>query len=294
VREDVREDVVMDYARTYKEKKIKLPPVVVFTADNQLYYLADGTHRINALLTLKQKTVVAEIHKGTYADALTYALKANAHHGLRRTHADKRRSVAEAIKQWPKLTNNQLAELCLVDNHTIKAIRDEMENAGKVKPEPVREGKDGRKIAAPRLPRKEEPEGGLVGNSQQAEAKVVDRIGTVIPDFALLFWNRTEEVKALVSHLSEVGRALKAAQKSEDLMYGELNFSSAIADLDRAHTNVAQAIPYAVCSQCQGHPKTQPKGECRLCKGRGLVSKFRWDQLVPAEIKAMLIKRGKE
>ena len=90
----------------------------------------------------------------------------------------------------------------------------------------------------------------------------------------------------MLDELGQFERKLKKAQSMEDLMFAEVNISAAMADIDKIYTNLRTAIPYAVCTQCQGQPKTQPKGECRLCIGRGVISKFRWDK-VPAEIRKM-------
>lgn len=284
VRASVNDDVVEDYAIIYKEKKVKLPPIDVFTMDNKVYLLGDGMHRVNALIQNCAKTTEANVHKGGYEEALKFALTANERHGLRRTNADKHRCVQQAIKQWPTSTDNQLAQLCMVNNQTVAAVRAEMERKGAVKPEPVREAKDGRKVAAKKA----------VGKSQLPATKhleTLDNVGTVIPAFAMQFWLRTPEIKELISGLAILSKALRNAQKEEDLMFCETNISGALADLDRVWTNVSTAIPYAVCTQCQGHPKSQPKGECRLCKGRGLVSKYRYDTLVPAEIRKLREKK---
>ena len=80
--------------------------------------------------------------------------------------------------------------------------------------------------------------------------------------------------------------ALRAAQDSRDPLYTEVPYSSALAHLDQAYNAVQVAKPYAVCAFCQGHG-------CKVCQGRGLLGKFRWDTAVPKEHKeavARLIK----
>jgi hypothetical protein len=124
-----------------------------------------------------------------------------------------------------------------------------------------------------------------VGKSQHLST--TDANGKAIPQFALVYWHRADEVKEMISHLDDISRALRIFQKQEDLMYGEVNISGALADIQRVWTNLACAVPYSVCTQCQGQPQAQPKSECRMCKGRGLISKFRWDTVVPAEIKRL-------
>ncbi len=282
VRSHIREDVVEEYADLYKKEKVRMPPIELFTEDNKVYLLGDGAHRTYALIALKSKTVEANIHKGTREDALRFALTANERHGVRRTAADKRNSIREAVRQWPKCSDSQVAAMCAVDKHTVTTVRAEMEKAGAVKAEPVRIGRDGKERAAAGADKQP-------GKSPKGQ---VDDVGTPIPEFALGFWNRIDEVEELLGTLKLVRKFLEATQKKEDLMYGEVNFSAAIGDLDKVTTNLSTAMPYAVCTQCQGQPKTQPKGECRMCKGRGVISRFRWNTLVPSEIKKMKEKKS--
>lgn len=280
VRAELRQDVVDEYADIHKANKKQLPPVVLFTADGKISIVADGMHRIAAMKKLGQKTIIADVRKGTYENALAHALLANERHGLRRSQADKRICIQQAVKMWPKFSNNMIAQHCAVDNHTVKDVRDDMEEAGSVKSEPVRDTSDGRKTKATRTePAEKKPSGPV----KLTEA---DNVGRVLTAHALPFWNRTDEVKQLLSSLSDVSRMLRAAQRDEDLMYGEVNFSAALGDLDKVMSNLSTAVPYAICTQCQGQPK-----DCRLCKGKGLISKFRWDTCVPAEVKKLAKKK---
>lgn len=285
VRHSLRDDVVLEYANIYKADPKALPPVDLFTEDSKTYLIGDGMHRIEAVLLNVGKTITANIHSGGYEEALKYALRSNERHGIRRSQADKRKCVQEAIKQWPKLTDSAVGEIAGVDNHTVKTVRDGMETKGDVKPEPVREGSDGRKVSARKVLE------AASGNSPQGKpaspTKLTDKdsTGMVMTAHALQFWHRTDEVKQLMSTLAHVSKELRAAQKNQDLMYAEVNFTAALADIDRLWANIGTAIPYAVCSTCQGQPKTQAGG-CRLCKGRGIISKFRWET-VPAEIRKM-------
>jgi hypothetical protein len=288
VRSHIREDVVAEYALIMEAGKKKFPPIDVFTVDDEVYYLADGSHRTWASIRNKCKVIDAMVHKGSREDALRFALTANERHGVRRTNEDKRFSIAEAIKQWPKCSDNQIAAICVVDNHTVKDVRDKMEAAGEVKPEPVRTTSDGKERKVGKS--QSEPKPKETGKSQPKA--LVDDIGTPIPEFARQFWDRTAEVEEILATLKFLHKFYAATQKNEDLMYGEINFSAALADLEKVITNTQTAVPYAVCTTCQGQPKTQPKGECRMCKGRGLISKFRWNTLVPAEIKNMKGKKA--
>lgn len=296
VRSSLRTDVVAEYAAQYEKDKKSMPPLELFTEDNKTYLIADGMHRFQAMLSLKFKACNANCRKGGYESALEAALKSNESHGLRRSQADKRRCVQEAIKQWPKKSNNQIAAECLVDNHTVKAVRDGLESTGEVKIEPVRQARDGREVSAEKPKAKAKPESKADGNSQPdkpVKMTDADPLGTVISAYAMQFWIRSGEVREVLGTLAALSKELRRVSKEEDLMYGEVNFTAALGDLDKLWTNLATALPYCVCTTCNGQPKTQ-SGGCRMCKGRGLISKHRWDTLVPAEIKKVKLAKVKK
>lgn len=290
VRDCIREDVVEQYADHYREKR-PMPPVVVFW-DGKTYLLADGSHRCEAIAQVGRKAIEAEVRKGGYEEALQYALQSNCAHGLPRSQADKRKSITVAIMQWPKDTNNGIAKRCDVDDKTVKVVRDELEAAKIVAKEPVRVSTSGSKVAAERVAktpvRNSEPDPAKA--PVETKAVVVDKNGTPIPKAVIKYWNRADEVSVLLAQISEVMNSLKQADKEKDLLFAECNVTAALSDLDKVRMVIGCALPFAVCTQCQGHPDTQPKGECRLCLGRGLISKFRWERLVPEEVRKMVMK----
>jgi hypothetical protein len=129
------------------------------------------------------------------------------------------------------------------------------------------------------------------GISQKKPSKIVilDSEGYPVPEPALEFWNRKSEVQVLLSAISKIKGVLKKAQESDDKMYREVMFSAVISDLTNAYTGIHTAMPYAVCTTCQG----QVPGKCTLCRGRGMISKFRWETVVPSELKQLRIKTSK-
>jgi ParB-like chromosome segregation protein Spo0J len=94
---------VVEYAQDL-EAGANFPPVVVFD-DGTNYWLADGYHRVEAALSIGLTQIVAIVRHGTKREAVLYSVGANAKHGLRRSQADKRRSVMllledEEWSQW--------------------------------------------------------------------------------------------------------------------------------------------------------------------------------------------------
>lgn len=288
VRHNIREETVDEYADHYRSKR-QMPPVVIFAdAKVKKYYLADGAHRCAAVALIGRKAIDAIVQQGDYEAALSYALQANAQHGLPRSSADKRKCIREALKQWPKFSNAMLSKVCDVDDHTVADVRKELEVTKVIEPTPRRVSSRGTTVPS-QLVTRTEPRISEVGPKP-----VVDKNGTPIPKAVIQYWERAIEVTAILAQITEVMNSLKQAETEKDLMFAECNLSAALGHLENARSITACAAPHAVCTQCQGHPSTQPKGECRLCFGRGVISKFRFERLVPSEIQAMVIKGAKK
>jgi len=111
---------------------------------------------------------------------------------------------------------------------------------------------------------------------------VVDAIGFPVPDAALPYWNRAQEIQDMLTALSRIKGILKKAEDEQDIMFAEVNFSDSFSKLMGLWENIKSAKPYAVCGTCQG----KNPAKCRSCCGRGVVSQFRWNTVLP-EIKAM-------
>ena len=120
----------------------EFPPIVIFR-DGSQNILADGFYRLAANRERGHDQIAAEVRRGTKSDALKYALKANAAHGLRRTNADKRRSVELALVEWPKLSDRRIAEICAVSNNFVGECRRQVSSDDTCQPG-ERIGKDGK------------------------------------------------------------------------------------------------------------------------------------------------------
>ena len=116
--------------------------------------------------------------------------------------------------------------------------------------------------------------------------QVVDATGWPVPTQLIPLWNRAGEVQELLTILSRVKGALRSAQDNKDLLFAEVHFSSALSQLDQARYDVKSAKPFAVCPTCQG----QVPDKCTLCRGRGLISEFRWNTCVTREDKEFRVR----
>ena len=122
----INQNVVNDYAEAIQSTDT-LPPLTVFH-DGICYFLADGFHRLQAHKKLGRDRVSVEVMDGDRRDAFVFALSANAEHGLRRSHADKRRAVQMALED-PELgqcSNREIAKLCKVSHSFVNATRESL------------------------------------------------------------------------------------------------------------------------------------------------------------------------
>jgi len=120
-------ETIMAYAQSMRDGVI-LPPVTVFQTDEDVYLLADGRHRIKAARKAGFEEIEVEIKQGTPEDAIVHAVKANITHGLRRTNADKRRSVELllGIPEYRRKSGGQIAKLCGVSRDFANRMKNEL------------------------------------------------------------------------------------------------------------------------------------------------------------------------
>lgn len=139
--------VVNEYAERMEAGDI-FPPIEVFGAKSKCW-IGDGWHRVLAALQRSAASIDAHLGPGGRADALKYALGANALHGHRRTNADKRRCVEIALREFPKLSSRAVAKMCGVSPGFVDGIRPSQVPTVGTSPE-ERTGQDGKQYPARR------------------------------------------------------------------------------------------------------------------------------------------------
>ena len=122
-RASLDQNTVAEYAEAM-EHGAKFPPVVVFF-DGADHWLADGFHRYFGSKKIGALDIEAEVREGTKRDAILFSLGANAHHGLRRTNADKRKAVETLLAddEWTAWSNVQIARACDVSEGLVRSLR---------------------------------------------------------------------------------------------------------------------------------------------------------------------------
>jgi hypothetical protein len=129
VRKKLSKDTIDEYTEAMQNGAI-FPALIVFAEkESDRYILADGFHRHHAYVNAEIPKCKVEVHEGGLHEALLYALQANDEHGLRRTNADKRNAVELALKD-PEISTLeviQIADVCRVNERTVRRIRDDLD-----------------------------------------------------------------------------------------------------------------------------------------------------------------------
>ena len=314
-RYEMQQDAIDEYAGIYRADPAKLPPLEVFLVDHE-FVLADGFHRFHAAEVAGLKYLKCNVHRGTFDDALHYALQANRSHGVRRSSADKRRCVEMALEAWPKLSNKTVADLCSVGDDLVADVKKTLQavewnqprqpnvttppDISGTKPSPqnsrvVSEAHtnsppktNGKLQVSPPEVQSQATRPAPMSTKKETKPVILDATGTKIPDEALPFWARRDEVQQILTEISRIKGVIEKAKAGDDPLFGVVS-NGVIVHLEQAYTHFADAKPYAVCTQCMGSPSFQPKG-CALCGSTGMISKYKWDHVSRKEVKEMRAK----
>jgi hypothetical protein len=131
-RASIDRELVNEYADAIAEGAALPPPVVFY--DGEVYWLADGFHRVHAHKALERAEIECDVRQGTKRDAILFSLGANSTHGQRRSNDDKRRAVLMMLndREWSKLSDREIAQHCKVDHKTVAARRPKPKVSGEI------------------------------------------------------------------------------------------------------------------------------------------------------------------
>ncbi len=282
VRGEYRSDVAEEYSAQYKHRNHTMPEPVLFRVGEDLF-VADGMHRIKAMELAGLKVQTFDVRVGSWQECVKYALSANVANGIRRSNSDKRACVTLALKEFPKLSNGALSDYCAVGDDLVASVRKDLD--GSIPKFEKRTGKDGREMPAPKGKHEAEDK---VEKAQVVAGYGVDATGYPLTAKSAKFWGRSDEVASMLRDIHGIEFKLKESKKHKDPLYSEINFNSIEADIERVESQLKLAIPHTVCPSCQG----MLVETCKLCSGRGVISKFKWETSVPKELKK--IRGGKQ
>ncbi|MDE2103840.1 MAG: hypothetical protein KGL39_41770 [Patescibacteria group bacterium] len=116
------------------------------------------------------------------------------------------------------------------------------------------------------------------------EVVQLDKTGWPIPEKLISSWDdATNIAREFLNLTSKMKTALTAAQDKKSTAFNEVVFSAAIANCQSLYGDWKRVLPYAVCPTCQG----KTFSSCAMCKKRGFISEFYWNQCVPQEVKTL-------
>lgn len=159
--------VIEDYAERMAEGDAF--PAIELYGTQERAWIGDGWHRVLASIQGGFIDIEATLHKGGRTDALKAALSANVTNGLRRTNADKRRCVEIALREFPKLSDRAIGEMCGVGHQLIGAIRPKEVDESSTS---IRSGRDGKQYPATRKPARQTQTQTIKEDTKQAEMTV--------------------------------------------------------------------------------------------------------------------------
>ena len=103
----------------------KFPAIDVFF-DGQSYWLVDGCHRLRAhCLARPGEAITCRVFQGSLREAQWHSYGVNKTHGLRRSNADKERTVRAAVAHpmAADKSNRQIAQHCGVSERMVRKYR---------------------------------------------------------------------------------------------------------------------------------------------------------------------------
>lgn len=137
---------------------------------------------------------------------------------------------------------------------------------------------------------KDKPDGKADAKSIKREAaklperkRVVlhDKFNIEIPPEIEQLWVRgRNDINELVDNVSQLIGVYEEYEKTSDPLFAEIGkgMGNLIAKLKAVRQETELAIPYTVCPTCNGVLDTD---QCPICKGRGFISKWYFDNHVP-------------
>lgn len=140
---NLRDHLDQEAIERYEEVLKRLPPLTLYNIDDQLT-LVDGFHRFTAATNKGLDKLPAEIHQGSYMDALDFAAGANLWHGVPPTRAERRRMVEIKLKMHHEMSDRALSEQLSVSRELIAKVRKILIDAQEIPSATTRMGADGK------------------------------------------------------------------------------------------------------------------------------------------------------
>jgi hypothetical protein len=298
VRLKIHPAVVRAYAQAMRQQVseggLRFPAIVLFS-DGQRYTLADGFHRVLAAREAGLTEFPAEVRSGNERDALLYSLAANAGHGLPRSNADKRKAVSLLLAdpEWSTWSDGAIARHCQVSQVFVSKMRKSASHNGyEMKPRKAKRG-DTVYEMQPRTSSEKETAAEQEAETPVLPAPACDRLGLPLsPEAVAAFAEANdfavaqallEQLAALVDRLAQ--GASGAAYRQHLLSRagdGRVSFYS--PELNCFAQKLVSAAPHCgACPRCLALHAGRIQPSCKLCGGRGWLTRTEYDRCTHQE-----------
>jgi len=288
----IRPAVVRAYTKAMKQQVreggLRFPPVVLFS-DGQRHWLADGFHRVLAAREAGLNEFPAEVRPGNERDALLYCVSANTGHGLPRSNADKRKaaSLLLADPEWSKWNDHEIARHCGVSCRFVGKVRQGASvNGSQIGPRKVKRG-DTVYEMQPRTSSGQESAPEHCVETHITPAPACDGLGLPLPPDAVAAFacagdfataqTLLAQLAALVDRLAQgAGGAAYRQHLLSRAGDGRVTFYS--PELNFFGQKLAAAAPHCGrCPRCLAMHAGRIQPACKMCGGRGWLSKAEFD-----------------
>lgn len=255
-------DVVAHYQDLRKDG-IELPAIeLIFTGKE--YILWDGFHRLAVAKNLGETHIRANVEIGNVRRAVFMSYHANGQHGLPRQPGDTQFIIDKMLKdeEWSKMGLADIARHVGCSRQFVSKRKSELSC------QPVDNSNDtqvGGKEAATA------PVLSVTGLRTETKPRtpLQDGEGQVVPTaLADRFLSRSV-IKERINELDKIKNAVMNKIGEGDLTYCLLNQSGFLLDMKNLRARLKSAIPYAICSYCEG------KG-CGSCHESGFLNEMSW------------------
>lgn len=243
--------VVEEYAARMKDGE-DFPAIEVGFFDEKPYVL-DGWHRVQAAAKLGKNAIGAIAKRYRTWDAMVAAVAtANMTHGMRRTNADKRRSVMLLLEteSGRQLTEREAARRCGVSHTLVQDIVAEL--AGKRNPQPAAE------FDFDDMPDREESNAPVTRGERADNAPVADINPPAARPIEARMKVASGHLREIVSKINEIEQQITELSTNECMTY--LVPQTLIGGLSAVRRAVKAGMPHIVCPHCGG----EGCDECRM------------------------------
>ena len=251
-RDKIDLEAVDEYAAAMLAGATFPEPVIFY--DGSRYFIGDGHHRVQAAHQAGLQTLACQVYVGGLREAILFAVAANQSHGLRRSAADKRRSVSLLLadEEWASKSDRWIADYAGVSHTFVAKVRSELPTGNVSSCDAPRIGRDGKARA---LPTPAAPPNGLTGEVPEH----------LLPVFASR--ERFAEAEAAIRQAAAIYRQIADDPAAGVYLAGHL--PKIDIDISNAIKGANDAMPHAVCPACGGKPRG-----CRECDRMGWVTAF--------------------